>query len=345
VGALLDSAAYRRFLAETHPALAIDDARLGGVPSFLAPLDIREPLLPGPTRALLDAARGIVPRLVTPRALFVGTPFEPYDQTPLLEGLSSPGELTERARDAARREGCEVIVFTNLRPRAVDLAPWRSAGWVGFPSFPDTVVDLSPPSLEAHLARLPSGDRSGMRRTMRKFERAGHRLERIRDASGLGEDLYRCYLPFYEKAAVRWQAHTRAYFAGLTRLGEAVRLTAARTPEGRVIGFVVGFADADGMQAGRIGVHPNFHRKDAVYFRLLYHVLQEALEGWGDGAHLSLEPTGYRMKRHLGAAAVPLSNLVSGVSDTWAILLERLRGLGARMLRHLADPSVLERHY
>jgi hypothetical protein len=51
------------------------------------------------------------------------------------------------------------------------------------------------------------------------------------------------------------------------------------------------------------------------------------------------------MKRHLGAAAVPLSNLVSGVSDTWAILLERLRGLGARMLRHLADPSVLERHY
>lgn len=346
MGALLDTASYRAFLAQTHPALEIDDGRLGGVPSFVARLDIREPLVPGAMRSALDVAQEIVPEIVKPRGLFLGTPFERYDQTHLLEELPSVPELSEQASRAARARDLEVAVLTNVRPEALDLAAWASHGWSVLPSFPDTVVDLCAPDFEAHLASLPSGDRSGIRRNIKRFRRAGHTLERIVDASRLGMSLFRCYQPFFEGATVRWQAHTVAYFDGLTRLGKHVRLTAARSSEGKVIGFIVAFEDPNGLQAGRIGVHPEYHRKDAVYFRLLYHVLEEALETWGGGPNiLSLEPTGYRMKRHLGARKVPLVNLILGVSDAWSILLRSMGALGRHLLRHLEDRAALERWY
>mgnify|MGYP006287708787 FL=1 len=346
MGSLLDHPSYRSFLAETHPRLHIDDDRLQGFPSFLAPLDVREPMVPGFVRRVLDGLRPVLPRLVTPPALFLGTPFERYDQTHLLDETGPIAPFTERVRERARALGREAAVFTNLRPEALDPRAWRAHGWSILPSFPDMVVPLSAPSFDDHVRTLPSGDRSGIRRNIRRFERAGHGLDRIHDASGLGPALYRCYRPMYDRATVRWQAHTEAYLAGLTRLGEAVDLVGAFTGDGQLIGFVVAFADGDGLQAGRIGVHPDFHRRDAVYFRLLYHTLEEALSTRGEGpGHLSLEPTGYRMKRHLGAERVPMVNLVLGVSATWRRLLGRFEGLGRRLLAHLTDRAALERMY
>lgn len=343
---MLDSEAYRAYLAETHPALAIDDRRLGGLPSFTAPLDVREPLLPGRARSVVEALQPAFPRVVTPPTLFIGTPFERYDQTHLLETSPPLTELGDRAVRAARSQGLDVAVLTNVQPAHVDEASAQARGWVRLPSFPDTVIDLRATSFEAHLAGLPPGDRSGMRRNIRKFVKAGHRLERVHDASRLGSALYECYVPYYLGAAVKWQAHTRAYFAGLTSLGDAVRLTVARTARHRLIGFIVAFEDRDGVQAGRIGVHPDFHRRDAVYFRLLYHVLEDALARHGGGSSiLSLEPTGYRMKRHLGARTVPLVNLVIGVRGPWRWLLRSLSPIGRRLLGHLENRPSLERHY
>ena len=60
---------------------------------------------------------------------------------------------------------------------------------------------------------------------------------------------------------------------------------------------------------------------------------------------LSLEPTGYRMKRHLGARSVPMVNLVMGVNATWRGLLGGFAGVGRRLLRHLEDRVALEQEY
>lgn len=346
MGGLLDDAGYRLFLAETHPELGIDDDRLDGVPSFLAPLDVQEPLAPGLLRTLVEWARPVVPQLVTPSALFVGTPFERYDQTSLVTELPPVVELSERIERVARDRALEVAVLTNVQCSALDLSSWLGRGWVVMPSFPDTIVDLGAVSFEAHLKTLPQGDRSGIRRNIKRFDRAGHRLERVEDAAGHGSAIYRCYRPFFERATVRWQPHTEAYFSGLTRLGSEVDLTVARSSNGRLIGFIVAFQDATGVQAGRIGVHPDYYRRDAVYFRLMYHVLEDALVRHGGGARfLSLEPTGYRMKRHMGGHTVSLVNLVLGLSETWWLLLRQFQGLGRRMLKHLEDRSILERIY
>ena len=342
--ALLDAAHYRRFLAATHPALGLEDERLEGVPSFVAPLDVREPMPPGPWRRLLSGVHVLSPAWVRPSALFVGTPFERYEQTHVLDDVDCVDGFSDVVQRAARRLGLEVVVITNLSPTAIGLDAWRRRGWVVFPSFPDAVVDLKAADFQAHLRTLPQGDRSGVRRNIRRFERAGHGLERVMDARGLGSELFECYRPLYRRAAVRWHPHTRAYFSGLPGLGESVHLTVARSRAGALIGFIVAFEDREGVQAGRIGVHPNYHRRDAVYFRLLYHVLEGALASKPEGNRvLSLEPTGYRMKRHLGARTVPLVNLIMGVSETWSILLHGMQGLGQFMLRHLNDPGALER--
>lgn len=342
---LLLEPGYRRLLAETHPELAIRDDRLD-VPSFVAPLDVREPLLPGALRDAVTAFTEVTPDLVVPRALFLGTPFERYEQTHLLDEVPDPAGLAQAAHAAARAEGAGVVVLTNVSPAHPRLPAWIGAGFVSLPSFPDTVVDLDVGSFEQHLLRLPQGDRSGMRRNIRRFERAGHRLVHLTDTLPLGPALYRAYRPFFERATVRWQPHSEAYFRRLSELGPRARVTAAVAPDGDVAGFVVNFRDGPHFQAGRIGVSPRFERRDAVYFRLLYHALEESFALTETRrARLSLEPTGYRMKRHLGARAVPLVNLVMGVSPTWRSLLGGFAGLGRRLLRHLEDRAALERAY
>lgn len=336
---------YRRLLAETHPELRIRDDVLE-VPTFEAPLDVREPLLPGAVKDILTGFTEATPAYVVPRSLFLGTPFERYDQTHLFDEVEAPVRLAQQARSHARDRKLEMVVLTNVSTHHEMMPRWLDAGFVSLPSFPDTLVDLDVPSFEAHLMRLPQGDRSGIRRNIRRFERAGHSLEDVRDSHGLGDALFGAYRPFFERATVRWQPHSEAYFERLTELGSRVRLTVARDTDGRVIGFVVNFEDGRDFQAGRIGVVPDFHKRDAVYFRLLYRAMEDAFaRATTRRARLSLEPTGYRMKRHLGARAKPLVNLVLGVSLRWRTLLQGFAPLGRWLLGHLDDRQVLEQAY
>lgn len=343
--ALLLEPSYRRFLAETHPELQIRDDRLP-VPTFVAPLDVREPLQPGATKDLISAFTDITPNYVVPRSLFLGTPFERYDQTHMLDEIEAPVRLAQSATEAAQAEHLEMVVLTNVAPDHPMVPRWLDAGFVSLPSFPDTLVDLDAADFSQYILRLPQGDRSGIRRNLRDFEEAGHKLEAISDSSGLGPQLYNSYRPLFERAAVRWQPHTEAYFRRLTELGPDVHLTIARSEAGQVAGFIVNFVDGQGFQAGRIGVAPEYHRKDAVYFRLLYHAVEASLvHAKTPQARLSLEPTGYRMKRHLGAHARPMVNLVLGVSLRWRTLLSGFAPLGRWLLAHLDDRAALERAY
>lgn len=345
---LLDDVRYRRFLADTHPELHFDDDRLD-VPSYVAPLDVREPMLPGLMRNAVRVGAPISPVAVKPKSLFIGSPFERYDQSHLLDDVRAPESLAQQARAVAEHDGLELVVVTCVDPRHERMGRWTDAGFRALPSFPDTVLPLVAPTFDGQLRMLPPEDRNGIRRNVRRFERAGHRLERLSSSRNEADALWRAYLPMYERATVKWLPHSREYFARVAELDEQVHLTVAKTADDEIIGFVINFEDLRGddhqrrFHAGRIGVDPRFHKKDAVYFRLMYHVIEESIAR--GGTHLSLEPTGYRMKRHLGATRRQLVNLVMGVSPSWRLLLATMAPVGRALLRHLDDKGKLERIY
>lgn len=339
---LLDDPRYLHFLAGTHPQLQISDTRLA-VPSFIASLDIREPLLPGFWRALLAIGAHLSPAHVTPKSLFLGTPFERYDQTSWVDAIADPERLAHEAYRVADDLALELVVITCVRPDAHNLARLSSAGFLALPSFPDTQIPLGAADFDHHLQTLPAADRSGIRRNRRRFEQAGHRVEPLACSRAEAAELFACYWPLYRRASVKWYPHTPEYFAGIAALDPQVSLTVARTAEDEIAGFILHFADGDTCHAGRIGIHPRFHRQDGVYFRLLYHVLEESLAS--RATRLVLEPTAYRFKRHLGARRKRLVNLVMGISPTWKLLLATLPGLGRRALSHLDNRRQLERWY
>lgn len=338
-GSFLRTHAYVDFLSETHPELELSRDRLP-VPSYRTVVELKDGLRPG---SWVQGAAGLFP--LAPRALCVGVPFEPYDQTYLLDEIGDPMDFVRRCRSEVQRERAGLCFFPNVaadHPRVEELV---GAGFHRVPSFPDMRVELDVEDFGQHLMRVPQGDRSGVRRNIKRFHRAGHRIEPL-TGSETPHVLYRAYLTFQERALVPWVPHTEAYFEGLPGLDPAVRLQVARNEDDRIMGFVVNFWEEDYVQSGRIGVVPEYDRKDAVYFRLLYHALEDGFEAAQEGHrhHLSLEPTGYRTKRHLGAEQIPLVNLLLGVSPFWATTL--LATPQARFfLRHLRDPKALESYY
>jgi len=340
------------FFAETHPELRLSARRVSttgiALPTFVGVLDTRAPLAPGPWRSLRDVAHLVSPRTIAPRALFVGLPFEPYEQTHLVERAPKDPAWTRALADAAAREGCAVVVWPNVRRGHAAHRALLEAGFIDLPSFPDCVLDLDDvASFDDVIARRSRARRKAIRRHARRFTRAGHTIARVIDARGLSRALFACYAPLYERANVRWFPHHEGYLGGVASLGDDVTLSVARDPSGEVSGFVLGFVDevygARTFHAARIGVHPRFHHKDDVYFRLVYRAVEDAFAA--RCARVSLEPTAYRVKLSLGARLVPLVNMLLPVSSSWRLLARGAHTLGARALAHLTDANALALRY
>ena len=279
-----------------------------------------------------------------PRTLFLGTPFERYEQTHLLEQVGDLRDLINQAQKTARAEEIDLVCITNISPSHPTYRTWLNAGFVPLPSFPDMTVDLEGiNSFDEHLARIPPGDRGSVRRNTRKFQRAGFTLSPVRKIDKVGPVLWESYVPFFDRARVKWIPHSPAYFRGIGDVDPAVSLTTARAPSGDLAGFILNFEDGGAWHAGRIGVMPEWQRRDAVYFRLIYHLIEEAISK--KATQLSLEPTCYRMKRHLGARYQPLVNLVYGIHPLWRIMLATLQPLAKIALGHLNNQKKLEKWY
>jgi hypothetical protein len=343
----LDDAHYLAFLRETHPELALslaDDA----TPTFTGTLDTRAPLLPGRWRALRDLAHTLAPARVAPRALFVGVPFEPYEQTRLLDDIGDLTRFTGELRVRAREGQHDVVVLTNVHRMHPRVDALKAHGFLELPSFPDCVLSLDGMrSFDDVLATRSRVRRRNARRHLHRFARAGHTVKRVHDSQAYARALFDSYAPFYARANVRWFPHSERYFAGVAALDARVVLSVAFDNHGAVSGFVLGFVDdRDGVRtfhSGRIGVHPTYHMRDAVYFRMVYRAIEDAIACGAE--RISLEPTAYRVKRRLGAHIVPLVNLILPVSTLWRLVARRAASLGARALRHLDDVDVLEEHY
>lgn len=337
----LQSRAYINFLAQTHPELRLK--REGTFPSYVAQLPFYEPLRPGRLRELLRGCAHRWPHWFAPSTLFIGSPFEPYEQSSQLGGDidEGMGDLAHRAQ----KEGCGLMVLTNVSSSDVALQTWRQQGFKAMPSLPDMVLTLCGAHFDDYLNSRKSKVRNSIARNIRKFEEAGFEICRFKgpELRALSHHLVRSYHQMYARANIKWLRHTAAYFEHLCDFEEDVFVDIAVNASGHLMGFIVSFDDGNRLHGGRIGVIPRQHQKNAVYFRLIYSLIERAYDL--KKREVVLEPTSFKMKRYLGAEYRPLVNLIRGTNVFWRTVCFLGGGLGRYWLRYLERRDQLEEYY
>ena len=340
---LIDSTCYAELISRSHKELNYQVHPILGH-QFVAHLDIAEPLLPGPIRSAVEVTQRYLPTHLKPKALFLGTPFEPYRQDDVLSRFTSLREFQIEVESIRQTHNTQCVVMTNITPTHRRISDLLRANFTLLPSFPDMVINLRQfKTFDLYLDSLKPEDRSSVRRKRRVFGERGYTIKASTDASKHAGEIYQAYLPFFERAKVKWFPHSQAFFQEVTKLGSTTRLFLAYDSQGRVAGFSMGFFCGGIYHAGRLGVRPDLHQRDRVYFALLYRFIEDAIDLGAQS--ISLEPTAYRLKRHLGAHPKPVVNAIMGQSNFWRSALALGKPLGHYVLRHLNRLRMLEANY
>ena len=160
----------------------------------------------------------------------------------------------------------------------------------------------------------------------RVFRERGCSLEKVNDSNHYADQLYHAYRPFTSGQGRSGFLTALRIFSKRDGICETRRVSSSREDQnGELAGFTMGYYDGRPYHAGRLGVRPDPDHRDRVYFALLYTFIEDAIAL--DAKVLSLEPTAYRLKRHLGAQPKPVVNAVLGSSLFWksALLFGKLR--------------------
>ena len=253
-GSFLQSSAYIDFLSQTHPELSLSWERVFS--SYRAPLPFYEPLKPGRLRGMLQFLAKRWPQWFAPKTLFIGSPFEPYEQTSQLNRHSDRA-ISELVVHAQQKD-CGLMVLTNVCPSEPAVQAWRQNGFHILPSFPDMVLRLKGQRFEDYLISRKSKMRNSIARNIRQFEAAGFKVRRFQGAElrALSHHLVRSYHHMYARANIKWLRHSASYFEHLCDFEEDVFVDVALSASGQMLGFVVSFNDGDRLHGGRIGVVP-----------------------------------------------------------------------------------------
>ncbi len=338
VSGLMKSAEYIDLLVQAHPALRI--STFSGLPSFVARLSIYEALDNALLRFFAKYLQNFLPTLLNPRTLFLGVPFEPYDQTASLTHVVSSDNYDDQLIKHAEMLGVDLLVIPNIQEQGSEIQ-WAERGYLSLPSFPDMVLDTQFESFESYLATLSQGMRSSIRRNQRRFKKAAFSIEQIPPECLDVQPAYWGYCHFFERARVKWYPHTPSYFSLLPQAASVAKVWVA-TANKKQIGFIIAFHDDKGLHAGRIGILPDLYRQHAIYFNLVYELIAYAIKNRIE--RLYLEPTNYRFKASLGARQVSLVHFVKGFSNTWRYLLKYHGTFGNKLLSHLRVGECLEKY-
>ncbi len=336
---LLFDPSYVNFLRETHPELHISQTRLGA-PYFFSPISCFEPLLPGLIRHLARLGGKFLPSLARPKALVFGLPFEPYEQSAVLDILPEMSLMTAMAQDSR----AEIILITNVDKRpAVEKLLER--GFFLIPSFPDMRLELGMKNFAEYLSSLPAKYRTGMRKNIRRFHEKKHRLVETPDISpGLASHFYSAYCHARSAAKIPWIPYQKDYFSALHQRIPQSHVSVAIDEGGNFLGMVQAIQEGDLFHIARLATTEAAHRQDGIFFRLLYASIERAITQ-GSGQIL-LGPTSYTLKRRLGAKAFPLNNLLLPISPQWRALVSVVRPASFNyLLRHLGSLERLEKLY
>lgn len=329
---------YIEFMSKAHPHIGLDFSTFN-IPFFFSHISCPELLQPSlqPLAAIMSH---YLPNLLRPKALVFGLPFEPYEQTLILNYLPD----RKKMMGLAQEKKAEIILVPHVDENSIP--KYSLTDFITVPSFPDMTISLENfLTFDMYMKSLPKRYRCHIRTNSRKFNDEGHFVERLSYVDEpLGRASYESYMNFYRQAKIPWLCHGQLYFNKfLDKLPGAILLMACDKMH-NFIGMVQCIKENEVMHIARIGVEKKYLRKDAVFFKLFYSAIELAFK---EKCHkLSLGPTAYLVKRRMGATPKKLKNLIMPVGATWRNVISMARPSNLnRFLAHLENNEHLEKWY
>ncbi len=220
--------------------------------------------------------RRLWPRYLRFRALFCGLPFSAGQSHVRLAPNAEPAAVIDALHAAAisvaRRNRSWLVIFKEFVAEDAVLPHLRRLGYVCGHSLPMNCADTRFRSLDEFCASLRSHYRYKMKRSMRKFQKAGMRVEHLQGPAILDaytDEVHRLYDAVVDAAAVRLERLPARFFRELVRaLPEYVGLTAVRHQD-RIVAFAWRLF-ADGVYHDLfVGIDYNLEIDCDLYFNLM----------------------------------------------------------------------------
>ncbi len=288
-----------------------------GTPVGIAPMfAMNFPLAlvaPPALAGVIGAVGKVLPSLVHPRTLFIGSPCADegtvgfMDRTDLAAALPV---LVGAFKARARALGAGLLVWKDFaHPQSAALgSPAFRDSLFEVTSFPGTLVDLPPGGKDAYFAAMKGSRRHVLKKKLRRsasLVALDAEVLQSPDAATLDE-LFGLFWQTYEKATTRFERLNREFFTRLAALPVAHFVVLRERSTGKAVAFMLCFVLGARVINKFIGIDYSRPRDWLLYFRLWDSAVDFAL---AHGAtSIQSGQTGYAPKIETGHRLVPLSN-------------------------------------
>lgn len=315
-----------------------DGIAVGIAPAFVMNFPVSLVAPAGLLRAVELLGR-IVPSLVFPRTLFVGSPCADEGTVGLAQGVDRRKALSalHLAIEAQARVLKAVLVVWKDSPAscAADMA-WlaQRAGLFAVASYPGTIVELPARGKEAYLSALKGSRRHNLRKKLKRSEEnVDVRVEIVQQPDGPTLDaLFGLFWQTYTKATTRFEKFDRRFFENVALQPMAHFIVLRERSSGEMIAFMLCFDMGARIINKFLGIDYRRPRDWLLYFRLWDAAVEWALSRGADA--IQSGQTGYAPKIETGHRLVPLTNYC-------AFRNPLLHAIGRACARHI-DWSTLD---
>lgn len=310
--AILERSALEGQFSFLYGLILRDGVPVGIAPAFVMNFPVSL-VAPPVLRVAIGWLGRILPSLVFPRTLFVGSPCADEGAVGLIGGVDRRAALRalQHALAAhARTIGAVLLVWKDFaQADAADL-DWlgQHEGLFRVTSFPGTVAALPPAGKAAYFAAMKGTRRHVLKKKLRRSTACidlDVEVIRAPDAGTLDE-LFALFWQTYEKASTRFERLNRVFFREIAALPMAHFIVLREKTAGDAVAFMLCFDLGERIINKFIGIDYRRPRQWLLYFRLWDAAVDFSVSR-GAGAIQSGQ-TGYAAKIETGHALVPLTN-------------------------------------
>lgn len=275
----------------------------------------------------------VAPRLGNVTVLMCGLPFSAGQSNltfaPGADRVRVVQVLDTLMRQLARRHGARLVVLKEFGADDREhLAPLIRRGYCSADSAPSYAMSRTFPDLAAYCETLKSHYRSGVRRSLEKFERAGCRVVHLEDPDEIRRvytpDMHRLYEEVVGKAELKLEVLSHRFFHELVeQLPGRATLTVAYRGE-RILGFGWALSTGPAFDGLFCGIDYDHNAECDTYFNVIYHSLDHAFRRGSE--RITLGQTADAFKARLGCTGTPRYIYARGTGPVLSRVLRRSVG-------------------